>query len=94
MSSHFWPSPAAATRPQDRARALRLAALLLGALIVPGCTAAPALFAGPDPADPHVRVAPAPYRSAWRDYSSARPSEPKPWWRDDGTTPQPKRDGQ
>jgi hypothetical protein len=83
----------AATRPPGHAHGLRLAALILAALIVPGCTAAPAPFAGPDPADPQVRVPAAVYRSTLRDYSSARPSEPKPW-RNDGAAPQPQKNGQ
>jgi hypothetical protein len=93
MSSHFRLVPVAATRPPDRARGPRLAALTLAALIVRGCTAAPTPFAGPDPADPHVRVPAVTYRSALRDYSSARPSEPKPWiQREGGAAPQPKKD--
>jgi hypothetical protein len=93
MSSYFRPVPVAATRPPGRAHGLRFAALALAALIVPGCTGAPAPFAGPDPADPQVRIPATVYRSTLRDYSSARPSEPKPW-RSGGAAPQPQKNGQ
>jgi hypothetical protein len=94
MSSRFRPVPVAATRPPRRTRGPHLAALTLAALIVQGCTAAPRPLVGADASDPAIRVPATVYRSALRDYSSARPSEPKSWGeRNDGVAPQPKKDG-
>jgi len=94
MSSRFRPVPVAATRPPRRALGPSLAVLILAALIVQGCTAPPRPLVGTDAADPEVRVPATVYRSALRDFSNARPSEPKSWGeRNDGVAPQPKKDG-
>jgi len=68
------------------------AVLIFSALTaVSGCAAPSQPPAGPDPADPSVRVPPAGYRSTLGAYRSQRPVEPGDW-RDinERITPQPK----
>jgi hypothetical protein len=43
----------------------------------------PAAVAGPDPADPNVRVPAVQYRSTIASYRSRRPVEPGPWQKQD-----------
>jgi len=95
MSSHIRPVPDAASRQAGHTRCQFSLLLIAVALSIQGCAMAPARpVVGPDAADPNVRVPTAVYRSAIGDFNSARPSEPAPWRaRDDGTTPQPKKDG-
>jgi len=51
-----------------------------GMLLTTGCAAPPpAPLAGPDPADPSLRVPPAAYRSVTGSYRSQRPAEPRAW---------------
>lgn len=74
----------------------RLGPLLMGcvlALLLQACAAPPpAPFAGPDPADPSVRVPPAAYRSATGSYRSQRPVEPAAWdEQNERVAPAPKR---
>ncbi|HZP70975.1 MAG TPA: hypothetical protein VFB29_13610 [Pseudolabrys sp.] len=59
-------------------RPARHALLLTTCLIASGCTAAPPA-AGPDPADPDIRVPAATYRSSLREFRRAEPKEPAPW---------------
>ena len=94
MSSHIRPVPDAGSR-QAGTRCQFSLLMIATALSIQGCaTAPPRPVVGPDAADPNVRVPSAVYRSAIGDFSSARPSEPAPWRaRDDGTTPQLKKDG-
>jgi len=79
MSSHFRPPLVAVLRHASHARFSRHTLLLATALIAAGCTTVPQPLAGPDPADPDVRVPATGYRSALRDFHSAQPSEPAPW---------------
>lgn len=65
-------------RPYCRSASV-LAALLATSVLVGGCAEAPKRFAGPDPADPSVRVAATTYQPVIAPYKSARPAEPAPW---------------
>jgi hypothetical protein len=66
---------------------LKLAAAL--ALVVAGCAPAlPPPLAGPDPADPNVRVPPAAYRSPIPASGPRRPVEPSAW-QGEGGAPAP-----
>ena len=68
------------------------AVVLAGALTaVAGCAAPRLPVAGPDPADPSVRVRPLEYRSTLGPYRSQRPVEPGDWREiNDRIAPQPK----
>ena len=56
------------------------AVLLLIVGAAQGCASAPkSPMAGPDPADPNVRVAPVTYRSVIGDFNTVRPVEPAQW---------------
>ncbi len=79
MSPLFRPVCTAALRHVHGSRVLRRALLLATSLIVSGCAAAPLSAAGPDPADPDVRVPPATYRSSLRDFRRIELAEPPPW---------------
>ena len=60
-------------------------------LMAPLGFAAPALAAGPHPADPGASVPPARYQSVTGGVRSYRPVGPKPWVRSNElVTPQPK----
>jgi hypothetical protein len=61
-------------------RWMRLAAIAALAAFVAACAPPPpAPLAGPDPANPYMRVPAVAYRSAVGPYESRRPVEPQPW---------------
>ena len=95
MSSHIRTVLDAGSRQVCRMRCQFSLLLIATALSIQGCaTAPPRPVVGPDAADPNVRVPTAVYRSAIGSFNSTRPSEPAPWKeREDGNTPQPKKDG-
>lgn len=93
MSVQFWATSAVFKRQCTRLFQLGLrAVLLVGVLIaVAGCAARSTPFAGPDPADPSVRVPAVGYRSTLAGYRSQRPVEPGDWVdTNERVTPQPK----
>jgi hypothetical protein len=93
MSSHIRPD--AASRQAGRTRCQRYFLLIAAALSIQGCASTlPRPLVGPDAADPNVRVPTTVYPSSIGGFNNARPSEPAPWRdREDGNTPQPKKDG-
>ena len=91
MSSHIGLRPFAAMRQMDQ---MRWCLLIVTALAVQGCAAAPTRpLVGPDAADPDVRVPPTVHHSTFGRSESARPIEPAPWPTPGGGTTQPKKDG-
>ncbi|MGT2440937.1 hypothetical protein ACU4GH_39835 [Bradyrhizobium betae] len=68
-----------------------IAATAATALALGGCMRTPAPLAGPDPADPNVRVAGVGYRSGIAPYTSMRPTAPSGWKeQNQRVTPSPK----
>ena len=78
--------------PSSINRWMWLAVLAALALLVEACTPPPpAPMAGPDPANPHMRVPAVAYRSVVGPYESRRPVEPQPWQgQNDRIAPAPK----
>jgi hypothetical protein len=71
---------------------MRLAAFVALASFIAACTPPPpAPLAGPDPANPAMRVPAVAYRSVVGPYQSRRPVEPQPWQdQNDRIAPAPK----
>jgi len=68
-------------------------ALAAAAVTLGGCLPTTVPLAGPDPADPHAKVAGVGYRSTIAPYSSLRPAAPAPWReQNDRVAPTPKSD--
>jgi len=93
MSIQFWAASAVFKRRYTKLlRRNCCVVLVVGVLTaVAGCAAPSQPPAGPDPADPSVRVPPAGYRSTLGAYRSQRPVEPGDWKDiNERITPQPK----
>ena len=93
MSSQIRPASIAARRQVDHARCGYSLVLIVSALVIQGCAAAPPRpLVGPDADDPSVHVPATGYRSAIGEFKSIRPSEPAAW-RDQSGSDKPKKDG-
>lgn len=83
MFAHFWTRSAELLRRGTALLPGSSVALLAVAcgLLVASCSSAsqPVSLAGPDPADPKVRVPAATYRPLIAPYAAQRPVEPLPW---------------
>ncbi len=89
MSPHLWVSHVISSR-LCVCLPLQVFAVLALALLVQGC-AAPIPLAGPNPADPGVRVPAVAYRPSMGKYPSQRPVEPSGWReQNERVTPAPK----